>query len=109
MKEIRLYWKEQRIVIRLNDEKKAQEFENSASKFGYGVSSKTILETDPDRRTKEERLRALNIYNQIMIFKTKIQDIGCLDGLLPNGEFCPRCGGRRAPSGIDGGTWVHLS
>lgn len=33
---------------------------------------------------------------------------GCPDGLLPDGEECPRCGGKRAPSGIDGGTWVHL-
>jgi len=32
----------------------------------------------------------------------------CPDGLLPDGECCPRCGGRRAPSGIDGGTWVHF-
>jgi hypothetical protein len=31
----------------------------------------------------------------------------CPDGLLPDGEVCPRCGGRRGPSGIGGGTWVH--
>lgn len=31
----------------------------------------------------------------------------CPDGLLPDGETCPRCGGNRAPSGVDGGTWVH--
>jgi hypothetical protein len=32
----------------------------------------------------------------------------CPDGLLPDGETCPRCGGNRGPSGIDGGTWVHF-
>lgn len=31
----------------------------------------------------------------------------CPDGLLPDGEICPRCGGRRGPSGVEGGTWVH--
>lgn len=31
----------------------------------------------------------------------------CPDGLTPDGEICPRCGGRRGPSGVDGGTWVH--
>jgi len=31
----------------------------------------------------------------------------CPDGLLPDGEICPDCGGRRGPSGVDGGTWVH--
>jgi len=31
----------------------------------------------------------------------------CQDGLLPDGDRCPNCGGFRAPSGIDGGTWVH--
>lgn len=33
---------------------------------------------------------------------------GCPEGLLPDGERCPRCGGPRAPSGIGGGTWVHF-
>jgi len=32
----------------------------------------------------------------------------CPEGLLPDGEICPRCGRSRAPSGIDGGTWVHF-
>ena len=32
----------------------------------------------------------------------------CPDGLTPDGEVCPRCVGPRAPSGIDGGTWVHF-
>lgn len=32
----------------------------------------------------------------------------CPDGLLPDGIECPRCHGKRAPSGIDGGTWVHI-
>ena len=31
----------------------------------------------------------------------------CPDALLPDGPTCPRCGGRRGPSGIDGGSWVH--
>lgn len=31
----------------------------------------------------------------------------CPDGLTPDGPTCPRCGGHRGPSGIDGGTWVH--
>lgn len=31
----------------------------------------------------------------------------CPDNLLPDGEVCPRCGGRRSPSGVDGGSWVH--
>lgn len=33
----------------------------------------------------------------------------CPDGLLPDGDKCPRCGGSRAPSGVGGGTWVHFS
>lgn len=32
----------------------------------------------------------------------------CPDALLPDGEHCPRCGCKRAPSGIDGGSWVHV-
>lgn len=32
----------------------------------------------------------------------------CPDGLLPDGVVCPRCGKRRGPSGINGGTWVHF-
>jgi hypothetical protein len=35
--------------------------------------------------------------------------VRCPDGLSPEGETCPRCGGHRAPSGIDGGTWVHFT
>lgn len=31
----------------------------------------------------------------------------CPDALLPDGPVCPRCGGNRAPSGVDGGSWVH--
>lgn len=31
----------------------------------------------------------------------------CPDALLPDGPTCPRCGGNRAPSGVDGGSWVH--
>jgi hypothetical protein len=26
----------------------------------------------------------------------------------PEGTICPTCGGECAPSGIDGGSWVHL-
>jgi hypothetical protein len=33
----------------------------------------------------------------------------CPDAQLPDGDVCPRCGGPRAPSGIDGGSWVHVS
>jgi len=32
----------------------------------------------------------------------------CPDALLPDGDICPRCGGPRAPSGVDGGSWVHF-
>jgi hypothetical protein len=32
----------------------------------------------------------------------------CPDALLPDGDTCPRCGGPRAPSGVDGGSWVHI-
>ena len=31
----------------------------------------------------------------------------CPNGLLPDGPECPRCGGERGPSGVDGGSWVH--
>lgn len=34
--------------------------------------------------------------------------MSCPDGLTPDGDTCPRCDGKRAPSGIDGGTWVHV-
>jgi len=33
----------------------------------------------------------------------------CPDDLLPGGDWCPRCGGERAPSGVDGGSWVHYT
>ncbi len=33
----------------------------------------------------------------------------CPDALLPDGDICPRCGGPRGPSGVDGGSWVHIS
>jgi len=32
----------------------------------------------------------------------------CPDALLPDGTICPRCGNERAPSGVDGGSWVHV-
>jgi hypothetical protein len=32
----------------------------------------------------------------------------CEDGLLPDGDICPKCGELRAPSGVGGGTWVHV-
>jgi hypothetical protein len=32
----------------------------------------------------------------------------CPDGALPDGPECPVCGGERAPSGVDRGTWVHI-
>ena len=32
----------------------------------------------------------------------------CPDALTPDGDICPRCGGPRAPSGVDGGSWVHF-
>ncbi len=32
----------------------------------------------------------------------------CPNALLPDGPVCPRCGGRRGPSGVDGGSWVHF-
>lgn len=31
----------------------------------------------------------------------------CPDNLLPPGDICPRCLDPRAPSGADGGSWVH--
>jgi len=31
----------------------------------------------------------------------------CPNGLTPDGPICPRCGKRRGPSGVDGGSWVH--
>ena len=33
----------------------------------------------------------------------------CPNALLPDGPVCPRCGGKRAPSGVDGGSWVHFA
>jgi hypothetical protein len=32
----------------------------------------------------------------------------CPDGLMPDGTTCPGCGCKRAPSGIGGGSWVHV-
>jgi hypothetical protein len=32
----------------------------------------------------------------------------CPDGVLPDGPMCPLCGGKRGPSGVDGGSWVHI-
>lgn len=36
------------------------------------------------------------------------ETVECPNNLLPEGEICPRCGGPRAPSGVDGGSWVHF-
>ena len=33
----------------------------------------------------------------------------CPDALLPDGPICPKCGQERGPSGINGGSWVHLN
>lgn len=35
--------------------------------------------------------------------------VPCPNALLPDGPVCPRCGKDRAPSGIDGGSWVHTA
>lgn len=32
----------------------------------------------------------------------------CSNGLLPDGPTCPGCGKERGPSGVDGGSWVHM-
>lgn len=37
----------------------------------------------------------------------KISNNDCPNALLPDGPICPRCGNRRGPSGVDGGSWVH--
>lgn len=43
-------------------------------------------------------------------YGTAVLGVGneCPDALLPDGDVCPRCGGPRAPSGVDGGSWVHF-
>lgn len=41
--------------------------------------------------------------------KFEFQQQKCKDGQLPDGPVCPSCGGERAPSGIDGGSWVHYT
>lgn len=35
-------------------------------------------------------------------------DNECPNNILPDGPVCPRCGEERAPSGADGGSWVHF-
>lgn len=30
----------------------------------------------------------------------------CLDNLLPDGEICPKCGGKRVPSALG---WIHAT
>lgn len=35
------------------------------------------------------------------------RSLSCKNGLLPDGPICPKCGKQRAPSGVDGGSWVH--
>lgn len=37
-----------------------------------------------------------------------LREQNCPDGLLPDGEVCPKCGKNRAPSGVGWGTWVHF-
>ena len=32
----------------------------------------------------------------------------CPNALTPDGPVCPRCQGKRAPSGVDGRSWVHI-
>jgi len=38
-----------------------------------------------------------------------VPSIVCPDDLLPDGAICPRCGGLREPSGVNGGSWVHYN
>jgi hypothetical protein len=40
--------------------------------------------------------------------KGRAEQPRCADAQLPDGPVCPACGGPRAPSGVDGGSWVHF-
>lgn len=46
--------------------------------------------------------------NMREVFRNHMEKESCVDGLLPDGEICPKCGEKRAPSGVGGGTWVHV-
>lgn len=37
-----------------------------------------------------------------------VSEAACPDNLTPDGQTCPRCGQPRGPSGVGGGSWVHL-
>lgn len=59
--------------------------------------------------TPESRIaRDLGVPVEKLVEIATEEALKCPDGLLPDGETCPRCGGHRAPSGVDGGSWVHF-
>lgn len=98
------------------------------SESGFGGSD---LQLDHAAKAEIERLRAMlsDCYPaidgetlmktvgcervlEILCCITEYQSSGstqCPDGLLPDGDVCPRCGGNRAPSGVNGGSWVHTA
>lgn len=73
------------------------------------------LETKPEseRKKMKEGIASFVAYGPASRCNTS--EVGeakakpCPDGLLPDGERCPRCGGPRAASGVDGGSWVHCT
>jgi hypothetical protein len=60
---------------------------------------------EPAEDPMESALRKLGFFTGI----EKREQSKCPDGLLPDGPVCPRCGGNRGPSGVDGGTWIHYT
>lgn len=64
----------------------------------------------PRHMTQDERdamNRALDKSVEV-IYNGYLDATDCPNALLPDGPVCPRCGGRRGPSGVDGGSWVHF-
>ncbi len=63
---------------------------------GWGITGKGC---HFDKYEAEQAAKLLNEAPPLLV--------ECPNNLLPDGPVCPKCGGRRGPSGIDGGSWVH--
>jgi hypothetical protein len=84
----------------------------SVSENCYVVESETVSKLQAEVKRLTALVQAHQTYSpkQSQKESTKLPIIKqekCPDALTPDGPVCPRCGGRRGPSGVDGGSWVH--
>lgn len=116
MKELMFIWENKTVRAYIEDAD-ADIIARRARLIGYLVPvPRLLVDGDPDRRPVEEKALARQIVRQLdqltfedcRAIQESLEVNKCPDGLLPDGNKCPRCGGNRGTSGIGGGTWVHV-